>query len=69
MISEQEAIERAKERLAQSNISFKGREVTVSLTGSNYKVVFPPPKLTLGGDFTILVDAKTGEIQDVTIER
>jgi uncharacterized membrane protein YkoI len=69
MISEQEAIERAKERLTELNRSFEGREVKVSRQDTTYKVVFPPPKLTLGGDFTVIVDANTGKVLNVTIER
>jgi hypothetical protein len=68
MISEQEAIERAKEWLIQSKKSIKDRPVTVSLTGA-YKVVFSPPEGTLGGDFTLTVDANTGEILTIVIER
>ncbi len=69
VISKQEAVERAKEWLTQSGTSFENREVTVSLKGNKYKVVFPPPKDTLGGDFTLTVDANTGEVLEAIIER
>ena len=48
MISEQEAIERAKAWLDEENMPIKNRQATVSV--KVYKVVFPPPKDTLGGD-------------------
>ncbi len=67
MISEQEAIERVKAWLDEENIPIKNRQATVSV--KVYKVVFPPPKDTLGGDFTLTVDAETGEVLEVTIER
>ena len=69
MITEAEAIERAKERLAQMNVALKDRQAVVSLAGEEYKVVFPPPVHTLGGDFTLFVDAQTGVVRRVTIER
>jgi hypothetical protein len=68
MLSEQEAIERAKEWLIETDKPIEGRQVTVSLKGA-YKVVFSPPPGTLGGDFTLTVDAATGEILDIVIER
>jgi hypothetical protein len=68
MLSEQEAIERAREWLIETDKPIEGRQVTVSLEGV-YKVVFSPPPGTLGGDFTLTVDAGTGEILDIVIER
>lgn len=67
MISEQEAIERAEAWLDEENIPINNRQAAVSV--KVYKVVFPPPKYTLGGDFTLTVDAETGEVIEVVIER
>ena len=69
MITEAKAIEQATKRLAQMNITWKGRQAVVSLAGDEYRVVFPPPANTLGGDFTLFVDARTGTVRRVTIER
>ena len=68
MLSEQEAIERAKEWLVETNKPIKDRKVTVTLEGA-YKVVYSPPEGTLGGDFTLTIDANTGEILSIVIER
>lgn len=70
MISEGDAVERAKQWLADSGTAFAGREVIVSLDQRGvYTVVFPPPPDTLGGDFTLRVNAQTGEVLDAVIER
>lgn len=69
VISEDEAIARAKGALTENLTSFEDREVNVSLQQGTYVVVFPPPPDTLGGDFTVVVDAGTGEVIGVTIER
>jgi uncharacterized membrane protein YkoI len=69
VISENEAIERAKRELTETLTSYEGREVNISLLQETYVVVFPPPPDTLGGDFTVVVDANTGEVLDITIER
>jgi uncharacterized membrane protein YkoI len=69
LISEDEAIERAKRELTETLTSYEDREVNVSFIQETYVVVFPPPPDTLGGDFTVVVDANTGEVLDVTIER
>ncbi len=68
MISEKEALERAEAWLTNAKASFKERKATVSLT-KVYLVVFPPPPDTLGGNFTVIVDANTGNVLDAIIER
>jgi hypothetical protein len=67
MISEQEAIELAKARLDKAKIPVNNRQAIVS--AKTYKVVFPPPKGALGGNFTLTVDAETGKVLDMVIER
>ncbi len=67
MISEQKALEIAKARLDKSKIPYQNRQAIV--TTRTYKVVFPPPPNTLGGNFTLLIDAETGEVIDIVIER
>jgi hypothetical protein len=70
MLTEQEAIEKAKAWLSKNLTSFEGREIKVTRAVSeHYTVVFPTPPDTLGGDFTIVVDASTGEVLDAKIER
>jgi len=60
-------LELAKARLDKGKIPFKDRQATVTVKA--YKVVFPPPKDTLGGNFTLTIDAETGEVTDIVIER
>jgi hypothetical protein len=62
MITEQEAIERAKNHLTRENNSFEGRKVTVSLHRRMYIVDFLPPEGMRAGEFTVLVNANNGEI-------
>ena len=62
MITEQEAIERARERLARDAVSYEGRTVTASLHRSMYIVDFLPPQGMRAGEFTVLVNANNGEV-------
>lgn len=68
VISEQEAIDRAEECLAQSGIETAGRQITVQ-RADIYIVSFLPPKGWLAGDLTVRVDASTGEVLDSYIEQ
>jgi len=70
MLTQAEAVEKAKRWLINHHTSFQGRELKVSLAGKErYTIVFPPPADTLGGDFTVVVDAHSGDILDAKIER
>ena len=70
MISESDAIDQAKKWVTKVGASFEGRQVVVSLTGGEvYTIVFPLPANHRGGDFTIRVDAQTGEVLEGVIER
>ncbi len=69
MIEEQEAIKRAKERLAQDKHSIEGRKVAITLHRHMYIVDFLPPEGMRGGEFTVLVNANNGEIMSKFIWR
>jgi hypothetical protein len=69
MITEQEAIERAKEHLTREDVSYKGRNVMVSLHRRMYIVDFLPPEGMRAGEFTVLVNANNGEIMGKFIWR
>ncbi len=69
MITEQAAIESAKARLDLIHAPYQGRRTTVTLEGDRYKVVFWPPKGQLAGEFTVFVNAESGEAIDFIIRR
>jgi len=69
MITEQEAVERAKNHLTIKNKSYKDRTTTVSLHRQMYIVDFLPPEDMLAGEFTVLINANNGEIMDYFIWR
>lgn len=68
MISQSEAVEKAKQWLDETGMSHTNRDVNTDLR-EVYVVVMPPPKDTLGGDFTVIVDAATGNVLGVMLER
>jgi hypothetical protein len=69
LITEQAAIERARQWVVDgAKASVAGRKAQIKRK-EIYIVVFPPPPDTLGGDFTVLVDAETGSVLSGTIER
>jgi hypothetical protein len=68
MISEQEAIDRAGEWLAQGGIQTEGRQITVQ-HADIYIVSYLLPKGWLGGELTVQIDASTGEVLHATIEQ
>jgi hypothetical protein len=67
MISEQEAIDRAEEWLAQSGIETAERQISVQHTDV-YVVSFLPPEGWLAGELTVRIDASTGEVLHATFE-
>ncbi len=67
MISEQEAIRLAEEWLQQRDMQFEGREIVVHCEGT-YTISFLLPDGMLGGDWTLGIDATTGEVLGATIE-
>jgi hypothetical protein len=76
VISEQEAIERAKEWAKEKSMPYEGREIEAGFKRSfrtgfkgRYEVVFKVPADTLGGDWTLTVDANTGEVLHANIAR
>jgi hypothetical protein len=69
MITEKEAVERAKERLAEIHAPYEDRKVTVSLEGDRYNVVFLPPEKMRAGKFKVTVNAETGEVLEAIIGR
>jgi hypothetical protein len=68
MISEQEAIDRAEEWLAQGGIQTEERQITVQ-RADIYIVSFLPAEGWLAGDLTVRVDASTGEVLGSYIEQ
>jgi uncharacterized membrane protein YkoI len=68
VISEDEAVEAARRELASMSIDPGEREVEVTRKGS-YSVVFKLPEGLLGGDWTVEVDAETGETISAEIQR
>jgi hypothetical protein len=76
VISEQEAIERAVEWVKAKSMPYEGREIEAGFTRSfrtgfkgRYEVVFQVPEGTLGGDWTLTLDANTGEVLHADIAR
>jgi len=70
MIPEAQAIEHAKQWLAEMKTSLEGRTATVKrLQQEVYVVVFPPPAGMRAGKFTVRIDAQTGKVLDGEIER
>ena len=67
-IAEEEAIKNAQAHLDGLDIPYSDREANASLS-QVYKVVFPVPQETLGGDFIVVIDADTGEVISATIGR
>lgn len=68
MISQTEAAEKARQWLDETGVAYQNRETNIDLC-EVYIVVMPPPENTLGGDFTVVVDAKTGKVLGGTLER
>ena len=76
MISEQDAIERAVEWVKARNMPYQARGVEAGFKRSfrtgfkgRYEVVFQVPEGTLGGDWTLTVDANSGEVLHADIAR
>lgn len=68
MLSQEEAIKLAREVLRQEGVSFESREVSVSLE-QVYKVVHLLPEGMLGGHYTVIIDANSGDVIGVSLER
>ena len=62
-------IRAARHELARINVPDDRREVTVKSRGDDAMVVFHLPAGMKGGDFEVLVDRKTLQIEDVKIWR
>jgi len=69
MISEESAVDSAKNWLAARKAPYEGRKITVTVSRSRYKVIFHLPDGWLGGDFSVIVDANSGSVLKGTIER
>jgi len=68
-LSTDEAVRKASDALAASDVSVDNRKPTTSLDGGAYVVEFPAPPDTLGGAATVRVDATNGTIISVQIQR
>jgi hypothetical protein len=68
MITPEEAVAAARRELVAAGIDPGERESDVSQQGP-YKVVFLLPEGRLGGDWTVMVDAESGEATITEIQR
>jgi len=65
-VTQEEATEIARKWLEDNGYPIERRIVTSS---AEFRVVFSVPPDTLGGDFTLVIDAATGSIVDRQFER
>ncbi len=68
-IGEERATERARSWLVSNDFPLERRTVVCTPIDKAYQVVFSVPPDTLGGDFTLVIDAISGEIIDKRFER
>jgi hypothetical protein len=60
-----EAIEIAKRKAVELGYPVATMEVSVERSDTEFQIVFWPPLFTLGGDVTVWVDSRTGEVTRV----
>ena len=68
-VDEDGAVAVARAYLEENGMDASKRTVSTYRDGDTYTVVFSVPPDTLGGDYTFLIDAGSGEIVDQRFER
>jgi hypothetical protein len=69
VITEEDAAAKAKEKLKGIKAPIEKRKIVIALDENKYKVVFIPPEGVLGGKYTFVIDAESGEILKSVIGR